>query len=213
MNFFYWLTTNSFKVFFKVFYGHKVYGLEHFYKGRGIIAPNHTSFFDPPMVAASWPEDISFLARKSLFSSPIFGPMIRRLNSYPVNGTTQDLGSIKLVCKLLSENKKVVIFPEGIRSKDGSLGPIKSGIGMLAIRCESPIIPVYISGCYQIWNRNQRIPKLTGKTVCIFGSPIDWQTFSHLGKKEAQEEIAINVKDAIQKLKTWYENGAQGIPP
>lgn len=213
MNFFYWFTKSSFKVFFKVFYNHKIYGLEHFIKGRGIIAPNHTSFFDPPMIAASWPEDASFLARKTLFSSPFFGPMIRRLNSYPVNGTTQDLGSIKLVCQLLSENKKVVIFPEGIRSKDGNLGQIKSGIGMLAIRCQSPIIPVYISGCYDIWNRYQRFPKLSGKTACVFGTPIDWQKFSHLEKKEAQEKIAESISKAIEKLKTWYENGAKGSPP
>jgi 1-acyl-sn-glycerol-3-phosphate acyltransferase len=213
MNFFYWVTKSSFKAFFKVFYGHKIYGLEHFSKGRGIIAPNHTSFFDPPMIAASWPEDASFLARKSLFSWPIFGSMIRRLNSYPVNGTTQDLGSIKLVCRLLSENKKVVIFSEGMRSTDGKLSPIKSGIGMLAIRCQSPIIPVYIFGCYDIWNRDRRFPKLTGKTACVFGSPIDWQKFSHLTKKEAQEAIAASVKEAIEKLKIWYEKGAQGSPP
>jgi 1-acyl-sn-glycerol-3-phosphate acyltransferase len=213
MIFFYWLTKSSFKLFFKIVYDHKIYGLEHFTKGRGIIVPNHTSFFDPPIIAASWSEDVSFLARKSLFSSPIFGPMIARLNSYPVNGTTQDLGSIKLVCKLLSENKKVVIFPEGVRSADGKLGPIKSGIGMLAIRCQSPIIPVYISGCHAIWNRDRRFPKLTGKTACIFGSPINWQKFSHLEKKEAQKQIALYVKEAIETLKTWYENGAQGSPP
>lgn len=213
MIFFYWLTKSSFKVFFKVFYSHKIYGLEHIRKGRGIIAPNHTSFFDPPMIAASWPEDASFLARKSLFSSRIFGPIIRRLNSYPVNGTTQDLGSIKLICQLLSEDKKVVIFPEGIRSIDGELGTIKSGIGMLAIRCQSPIIPVYISGCYDIWNRYNQLPKLRGKTACVFGTPIDWQAFSHLSKKEAQESIAGAVKDAIKKLENWYKNGAQGSPP
>lgn len=213
MNFFYWLTKSSFKIFFKIFYSHKVYGTEHFFTGRAIIAPNHTSFFDPPMIAASWSEETSFLAKKSLFSSFIFGPLISRLNSYPVNGTTQDLGSIKLVCQLLAENKKVVIFPEGIRSIDGNLSPIKSGIGMLAIRCESPIIPVYISGCYAIWNRHQRFPKLTGKTACIFGSPIEWQKFSHLRKKDAQEQIAVNVKDAIEQLKIWYENGAEGCPP
>lgn len=213
MNFLYWLTKNSFGFFFKFFYSHKIYGLEHVKKGRGIIAPNHTSFFDPPLIAASWPEDTSFLARKSLFASPIFGPIISRLNSYPVNGTTQDLGSIKLVCQLLDQNKKVVIFPEGIRSIDGKLGVIKSGIGMLAIRCQSPIFPVYISGCYKIWNRYERFPKLHGKTACVFGTPIDWQNFSHLGKKEVQEAIAIAVKEAIEKLEIWYQNGAKGSPP
>lgn len=210
---FYWLVTNSFRIYFKMFYHHKVYGLEHVFKGRGIIAPNHTSFFDPPIISASWPEEISYLARKTLFSSPILGRMIRNLNAYPVDGTTQDLSSIKLVCRLLSENKKVVIFPEGIRSRNGELGLIKSGIGMLALRCQAPIIPVYISGVYNIWNRFQKFPKLTGNMTCIFGSPIDWQTFNHFGKKEAQEAISVCVKHAIEQLKIWYENGAIGSPP
>ena len=213
MNFFYWLTKSSFRVFFNLFYGHQVFGLEHFIEGRGIIAPNHASFFDPPMIAGSWPEDVYFLARKSLFSLPVLGFMLKRLHSYPVDGTTKDLKSIKLVCRLLSENKKVTIFPEGIRSRNGNMSPIKSGIGMLALRCQSPIIPVYIVGCYDIWNRTRRFPRLKGKTACIFGSPIDWQKFSHLEKKQAQEEIAAHVLEAILNLKNWYEKGAQGVPP
>lgn len=213
MNFFYWLTTSSLSVFFKLFYRHKVYGLEHIKIGRGIIAPNHTSFFDPPIVAASWPGEASFLARKSLFDSPIFGCLIRQLNAHPIDAAAHDLASLKLMCHLLAENKTLVIFPEGKRSYDGKLGTIKSGIGMLAMRCQSPIIPVYLSGVYEVWNRYQRFPKLTGRTACIFGSPIEWETFQHLKKKEAQEAMAVAVKEAIEKLEIWYKNGAQGSPP
>lgn len=213
MNPFFWFTKRSFLLYFKLFYGHKVYGLEHYFKGRAIIAPNHTSFFDPPMIAGSWPEETFFLARKSLFSSRFFGPMISRLNSYPVTGTAQDLTSIKLICKLLLEEKKVVVFPEGIRSFDGSLGPIKSGIGMLSLRCQAPIIPVYISGCFDVWNRKHKLPKLKGKTACIFGSAIDPRQFNHLEKKEAQEKIAELVKEAIENLRAWHENGSIGTPP
>lgn len=210
---FYWFTSSLFKAFFYLFYSHQIYGLEHFVKGKGIVAPNHASFFDPPLIAASWPEEISFLARKSLFSFPFFGFLIRQLNAYPITGTAQDLNSIKLVCHLLSENKKIVVFPEGVRSFDGSLGPIKSGIGMLAMRNQSPIIPVYIHGCFDIWSRFQKFPKLSGKTACVFGTPIEWQNFAHLEKKEAQEAIASQVKESIEKLKAWYDNGAKGSPP
>lgn len=213
MKFFYRSVKSFFNLFFKLFYHHKVYGLEHFIQGKGILASNHTSFFDPPIIAASWPEEISFLARNTLFSHPIFGHMISKLNAYPVTGTTQDLSSIKLVCHLLSENKKMAIFPEGIRSSNGELGPIKSGIGMLALRCQAPIIPVYISGAYTIWNRFQKYPKFSGKMACIFGSAIDWQTFNHFGKKEAQEALSLSVGQAIEQLKIWYETGAVGSPP
>jgi 1-acyl-sn-glycerol-3-phosphate acyltransferase len=213
MKFFYWLTTSTLALFFKIFYRHKVYGLEHIQKGRAIIAPNHTSFFDPPIIAASLREEMSFLARKTLFDSSFFGWLIGRLNAYPVTGTTQDLNSIKLICKLLSEDKKVVIFPEGLRSSDGTLGNIKSGIGMLALRAQSPVIPVYLSGCFEVWGRSRRFPRLKGKTACVFGTPIEINTFNDLAKKEAQEAIATSVKTAITNLEIWYKNGAQGSPP
>jgi 1-acyl-sn-glycerol-3-phosphate acyltransferase len=210
---FYWFTRALIKVFVFAAYGHKVYGKEHIVQGKGILAPNHTSFLDPPLIAASWPEEVSFLARKSLFSYRLFGTLITILNAYPVNGTAQDLNSFRLIYGMLEQNKKVVIFPEGIRSSDGALTPIKSGIGMLALRSKSPIFPIYIHGCYQIWNRQRRFPKLWGKTACVIGSPIYWHSFSHLEKKEAQEAIASNVKESLEKLKTWYDNGAIGCPP
>jgi 1-acyl-sn-glycerol-3-phosphate acyltransferase len=190
-----------------------VYGTTHIPTGKAIIAPNHTSFIDPPVVGLSFPEEIYFIARKTLFSSPLFAALIRKLNAYPVGGTAQDLGTFKLICRLLNENKKVVLFPEGHRSYDGSLSPIQSGICMLSMRCQAPIIPIYIHGCYDIWNRTHKYPKLTGKTACIIGSPIIPDKFSHLGKKEAQEAMGQSVKEALIALKDWYENGAQGNTP
>jgi len=79
---------------------------------------------------------------------------------------------------------------------------------MLAMRCQAPIIPVYIHGCYDVWKRSQRFPKLTGKTACVFGSPIKPEQFSHLPKKEAQEAMGQSVKESIEALKLWYENSA-----
>jgi len=213
MKIFYRFTCAIFKAYFRIFYRHKVYGQKHVISGKAIIAPNHTSFLDPPLIAISWPEEVSFLARKTLFSSSLFASLIHRLNAYPVSGTAQDLSSFKLISQLLQENKKVVIFPEGVRSLDGNISSIKSGVGMLAMRNQCPIIPVYIHGCYEIWNRTRRFPKLFGKTACVFGSPVDWKQFNHLEKKKAQEMIGENVRSAIQGLKAWYEAGAIGSPP
>ncbi|MBA3815885.1 MAG: 1-acyl-sn-glycerol-3-phosphate acyltransferase [Parachlamydiaceae bacterium] len=213
MKLFYGLVRGIFKGYFQLFHRHRIYGLEHFIEGRGIIAPNHTSFLDPPIICLSWPEEIAFLARKSLFDKFILGSLISRLNAYPVSGTQQDLASIKLICQLLGKNQKVVIFPEGIRSADGEITVVKSGIGMLALRCQSPVIPTYIAGSYAIWNRHRRFPKIWGKTACVFGSPIYIMQFSHLDKKAAKEAIAMHVKEAIVALKVWYEHGAQGLPP
>lgn len=194
-------------------YGHKIYGLEHFVPGRGILAPNHASYLDPPIVGISWPEEVSFLARKTLFSFPLFSSLIRQLNSYPIDGKNLNLQALKQICSLLQQNKKVVVFPEGVRTQQGSIGQVKSGIGMIALRSESPIIPVYIHGTFDIWNRSRRFPKLLGKTACVFGKPIDWKKYSDLEKKAAQEALAMDVKNSIESLKLWFDNGATGSPP
>jgi 1-acyl-sn-glycerol-3-phosphate acyltransferase len=209
---FYYITRLLLKGIGFILYRHKVYGTEHFIEGGAIIAPNHASFLDPPIIAVSWPEEIYFLGRQGLFERPILRTLIRHLNTYPVSGTFQDLGSLKLVFQLLREQKKVVIFPEGRRSEDGKVADIKSGIGMLAQRSQCPIIPTYIHGSYDVWNRRRPFPRLWGKTACVFGPPIYWERFKHFGKKEAQEAIAVEVKESIEKLRRWYEAGAKGIP-
>lgn len=197
----------------KVFYRLKTYGLEHYYPRGAIIAANHTSFFDPPILAVSWPEEVHFLARESLFRNRLFGGFIRNINTHPVSGNASDIGVMKTLIGLLEGGKKVVLFPEGTRSKNGELQPLKPGISMLIARTKTAIIPVYIDGAYRAWSRNRKFPHIFGKVSCIFGSPITWESFSHLDKKEAQKQISEKLSAAILGLKKWFEDGAQGVPP
>lgn len=198
---------------FKVFYRHRVYGYEHFYPGAAVIAGNHTSFLDPPIVSISWPEEVHFLARDTLFKIPLFGKFIRALNSHPVSGDGGDAVVFRTVVKLLNEGKKIILFPEGTRSESKELGQIKPGIALLISRTNSAIIPTYIHGAYEIWNRHRRFPKPWGKTACVFGTPILWQSYAHLEKKEAQNAVAEKLRESILALKDWYERGAIGTPP
>lgn len=213
MNVFYQLTRSLFRVFFILFYRHRVYGAKLLPKGAAIIAPNHVSYWDPPMVGASYTGNLTYLAKKELFDVPVLCWCIKHLNSYPVNGSASDLNSIKLIIKLLEEGKKIVIFPEGERTDDGQLGEIKSGIGMLALRSKAPIIPVYISGTYEIWPAHQKYPKFWGKTAVVFGSPIYIEKYLVLSKKESQEAIAKQVAISIATLRDWYNSGASGDIP
>ena len=81
--------------FFKIFYKCRVYGLEHFYEGGAIIAPNHVSYYDPPITSVLWPQAVHFLARETLFRS-LFGVLIRKLNAHPVKGEETNLEVVKL---------------------------------------------------------------------------------------------------------------------
>ena len=197
----------------KIFYRLQVYGLEHYYPRGAILAANHTSYLDPPIVSVCWPEEVHFLARKTLFNNRLFGAMIRKLNTHPVTGAPGDIQVFKTITTLLEEGHKVVLFPEGTRSEDGTLKPLKPGISLLVARSKSAIIPVYIEGAYNIWGKNRRLPKLFGKVRCVFGSPITWDSVAHLDKREAQLLITQKLEDAWHALKSWLQNGAVGIPP
>ncbi len=200
------------QVWFKVFYQFRVYGLEHRYDGGAIIAANHVSFYDPPILAAAYQGEVHLLGRESLFKSGL-GYCIRRLNTHPVKGDVTNLDVVKTICKLLKEGHKVVLFPEGTRSYDNSLGEVKPGIGMLIARTKTAIIPVYIHGSYKAWPRYHRFPKLGGVIACVYGSPILWESYKHLEKKAAQGAVVKQVETSIKVLRKWYEDGADGVPP
>lgn len=212
MHFFYRFILFLAWCFFKIFYRLKIYGTEHYTHKAAIIAPNHTSYFDPPIAAVSWPDEVHFLAKEELFKG-LFGSFIRALNAHPVSGDVGDISVFKTILQLLKEGRQIVLFPEG-RRMDGEFGIIKPGIGMLLMRSQAAIIPTYIHGAYEIWNRGQKFPKLFGKKlVCVFGTPIIWESFAHLEKRESQEEIARRLSEALVELKSWYTSGAKGIPP
>jgi len=210
---FYWLSATILKIYFKIFHRIKIYGREHAHRSEAIIAPNHTSYLDPPILGASWPYELHYLAKESLFHVPILSFLIRRLNTHPVTGNVADITSLKLIGNLIQEHHQVAIFPEGERSFNGELGPLKTGISMLALRYQCPIIPVYIHGPFKIWNRFRRFPKLYGKIICIFGTPITLEEFRSLHKKEAQQALTNKLAESIENLRHWYEEGAHGSPP
>lgn len=201
MSTFFRLTTAFFYYLFRLLYRLEIKGVENIPAGPALIAANHTSYFDPPLIGASVHEELHFLAKANLFRFPIFGRMIRNLNAHPVSGTTSDLASFKLICQLIVEGKKVVIFPEGGRSVNGELLPIRPGVGMLAMRCDAPIIPTYIKGLYEAWPMGQKFPKPWGRVSIHFGRPIDWHDFKHLDRKQAQEAIAEAITSALIELK------------
>ncbi|MCH9626182.1 MAG: 1-acyl-sn-glycerol-3-phosphate acyltransferase [Chlamydiales bacterium] len=200
-------------ILIKILYRHKVYGKENIRLGGAMIAPNHTSFLDPPIVGASFPGAIHFLARDSLFHFAPFGWLIRKLNTHPVSRGKGNLNTLKKAMEIIQSGEKIVIFPEGKRSSNGALHKAQLGVGMLVQRTQCRVVPVYIYGAFAIWNTKRKFPKFWGKTACVFGTPLEYSEIQAEDKKEAQTEIATKIMDKIAHLKEWYEKGAKGTPP
>lgn len=213
MSLFYHSVAFGTRAFFRLFYHLSIYGTDSPYRGKAILAPNHASFFDPPIIGATWPEEVHFLARSNLFDLPIWGWILSKLNAHPIHGTARDVELFRYVCQLLSEEKKVVIFPEGNRTATGQIQEIKPGFAMLALRMQCPIIPVYISGTYEAWPRHNRWPKLGPSIACVYGQPIFPEFSAEKNKKKIQEFLAQQVQEKWEEMRLWLEAGAQGQPP
>ena len=186
---------------FKLFYRHEIiYTTTAAYITTGaIIAPNHLSFLDPPVIASSWHKEAYFFARATLFHNPLFARLIRALHAYPLQPSSSR--ALKDAEMLLKEGKQIVIFPEGTHSFDGVLQPLKKGVALLALRTNCPIIPAYIRGTDRCWPKGHRFPRFFGeRTSCTFGAPIFPSAFAHLEPKEAQEAIIQELHKALIQL-------------
>ena len=200
MSIFYRISRSVLKGLFTTFYKHTVFKpVDGLYPHAAIIAANHLSYLDPPLVSVSLHEEIYFLAGSHLFKNPIFRKLIQSLNAYPVSKSGGDIATFRTICSLLKDGKKVLIFPEGTRSKDGTISDFKRGLGMLAKKSGCPIIPAYIHGTNTAWPRGKKMPYFFGKrTSCSFGDPIFYEAD---GEMEGDDSIAQKTFDAVLALR------------
>ncbi|MFA6118342.1 MAG: (d)CMP kinase [Parachlamydiales bacterium] len=201
------------KFFLITFYGYKVYGRENLIKGAAIITSNHVSFLDPPAIAVAIDEEIHFLAKEPLFKIPIFKNLIRILNSHPISEKESNIQTIKKTNNILRKGYKVLLFPEGARSEDGQLTKLLPGVGFLISLTKATIIPAYIHGAHEAWNKKKKFPKLFKKISCVFGTPIRYEEFENVDKELRIPYILTRIEGAIKNLQKWSEDGFKGNPP
>jgi 1-acyl-sn-glycerol-3-phosphate acyltransferase len=188
------------KVVAKLGFRLRTYGRENLIEdGPAILASNHASYLDPPLVGVSCRKDVYFLARKSLFERPVIGPLIAQLNTVPVDRDRGDVGAVRALIKLLKSGNRVLVFPEGTRSKDGNLQPARAGVGLLIAKSLAPVVPVRVFGSYAALPRSGGI-RFVPITVVI-GKPLFF-TKQDLGTDEraAYQVLSDRVMAAIAAI-------------
>jgi 1-acyl-sn-glycerol-3-phosphate acyltransferase len=188
------------KVVAKLGFRLRTYGQENLIEdGPAILASNHASYLDPPLVGISCRKDIYFLARKSLFERPVIGPLLAQLNTVPVDRDRGDVAAIRAMIKLLKSGNRVLVFPEGTRSKDGNLQPARAGVGLLIAKSLAPVVPVRVFGSFAALPRSGGI-RFVPITVVI-GKPLFF-TKQDLGDDEraAYQVLGNRVMAAIAAL-------------
>jgi 1-acyl-sn-glycerol-3-phosphate acyltransferase len=167
-------------------------------RGAAIIAPNHVSYLDPQLILGAWPGSLNFFASDYLFKNPLFGWVLRNLQAHPIL-RGKELATLRSALQLLKEGKKVVLFPEGTRSLDGTLKELRDGVAFLALQAKCPIIPCYVHGAYQAWPRSRKFPRLFGvRTRCIFGSPIS--PFNEKMELRSKRELTEALYKELKRL-------------
>lgn len=150
MNLLYWIGHCWFRAFARGFYDFRIVGAENLrFDGSAIIAANHVSFLDPPLIGQAFDEPLYFFARKTLFDHPLAGRLLREWQSIPIDRDKPDTASLKATIRLLKSGKKVLMFPEGTRSPDGTLQPAEAGVGLFLAKTGAPVLPVRIFGTYE----------------------------------------------------------------
>lgn len=116
--------------------------------GGFIVASNHLTYSDPPVIAAVFKGRFSFMAKSELFKNKIFAWIITKCGAFPVVRGAKDNTAIERAVSDIEKNKIFVIFPEGTRSKDGVIARAKSGVALIAGMANAPVVPVSIMyGC------------------------------------------------------------------
>lgn len=167
--------------------------------GPVILASNHASLADPPLIGGSVPRAVCFLARDTLFRIPVLGWYIRKLNAVPVNREGGGGAGLKAILDRLQAGSAILLFPEGTRSADGRLRPARSGIGLTVIKSDAPVIPIRLHGTFEAWGRHRRFPG-PGRFRVVVGQPLRFEALRAEAKscdKERLKAIYQEVADTI----------------
>ena len=170
--------------------------------GPALLIANHQSFLDPLLVGLCARRPLVYLARKTLFRNPYFAFMIRSLNAVPIDQDGIGKDGIRTILDQLQLGKAIVIFPEGARTEDGLMHPLKPGIHLLIKRAQAPIIPVGIAGAYDafpIWRPYPIpaplfLPAGAGTISVALGAPLDSRRYAELPREQAMQELFDKIR-------------------
>ncbi len=141
-------------------------------QGGFIIAANHASVLDPPLIGCHVPRQLCFFARKTLWKGGFVSWWLDTVGTIAVDRDAgSDVVAIKRVLQVLRQDRAMIVFPEGTRTQTGQLQRPKAGVGLLACRTGVAVVPARIFGSFEAFGR--RGPLRIGTPVSVvFGRPL-----------------------------------------
>ncbi|MBR6022693.1 MAG: 1-acyl-sn-glycerol-3-phosphate acyltransferase [Kiritimatiellae bacterium] len=140
-------------------------------EGGVVVAANHCSYLDPPVLACAVPRPVRFMARDTLFSNAFARWYFPRVGVIPLDRTRGDVAALRTAIALLKAGNAVALYPEGTRSEDGKLHEAKGGIGFLIAKAAVPVVPVHIAGTFEAFPKGAK--KFRPARIAVrIGTPI-----------------------------------------
>ena len=207
MNLSYRIGWLMFRALYAVFFRWRVFNAERVpVTGGVILAANHASFIDPPIVGSALHRPINYLARETLFRYPGVGALLRSWNAVPVNRDGGGAAGLKAILDRLLAGGGIILFPEGTRTLDGKLQPARSGVGLTVIKSVAPVVPVRVFGSFEAYGKQVTIPRPV-RVMVKFGKPMDFAALRAEAKtcdkarlKAIYQQVADEIMGEIAKL-------------
>ncbi|HEY0839562.1 MAG TPA: lysophospholipid acyltransferase family protein [Vulgatibacter sp.] len=187
----------------------EVRGLDRFsHQRQFIVASNHQSLLDPPLILCAIPQKLRFVAKRSLFYIPIFGQAIWAAGNVPIDRSRSETSTRRLnrTGRRVGKDLSILFFPEGTRSPDGALLPFKKGATMMALQTGHALLPVAVAGTRELLPKHARTVRPGGVGVA-FGSPVEVA-----GRTLAdRDEITRELRESIAALMPEAEEARRSI--
>jgi 1-acyl-sn-glycerol-3-phosphate acyltransferase len=179
---------------FRVLFRYRVIGAEKVPRDGGVIlAANHISNFDPPILGISLPRPVSYMAKKELFAQPVLKTILPWLHAFPVDREAGGTAALRAALRMLKEGRCVGIFPEGGRNVSGT-NDEKAGAAFLAAASGAPVVPTAIVG-------TRRLRPFARVTV-VFGDPM------HVvrNRQSKEDDLEKGAAEIMQRIRTLEES-------
>jgi 1-acyl-sn-glycerol-3-phosphate acyltransferase len=201
LNPYYWFCYHLIKLVARVFFRLRVVHHERVInRGPVILASNHESYLDPPLIGSVADRAIFFLARKTLLGGAFFGWLLPKLNVIPVDQEGNDRNALKALIRLLKAGEAALIFPEGERTLDGRLRPALPGLGFVIAKTLAPVVPMRIFGAREALPRGSGRLRACPITIVV-GEPIYFTSVDlQPPGRELYGRLSQRVMDAIAAL-------------
>ncbi len=200
---------------FKMLYRFRTEGAEHVPDSGPIIyVSNHQSHLDPIIVGiVVGDRPFSGMARSTLFKNPILASIIRGIGVISLDQSKGDAGAMKAALGELEAGRCVLIFPEGTRTRDGSVLAFKPGVALIIRRSGASVVPVAMEGAYDIWRIGTPRPRLTGRLAVRAAAPIPAAELMKDGAEAALQRLHKQIDDMRLELRARMRRESGGRYP